>query len=67
MKAQSCTIHHSIHQHTSINPNMWVTSFPKGDYRSQRIKDSEATHTWEMRFHKHTQNHSKFSSITFAT
>ena len=48
MQAQSRTIHHTIHQHTSVNPNMWVTSFPKGDYRSQRMLDSEATHTWEM-------------------
>ena len=55
MQAQSLNIHHTIHQHTSVNPNIWVTSFPKGDYRSQRIKDSEATHTWEMRLHIHTQ------------
>ena len=45
----------------------WVTNFPKGDSHSQRIVDSEATHTWEMRFHTHHSNtsfHLIFSSIT---
>ena len=32
----------------------WITNFPKGDSHSQRVVDSEATHTWEMRFHPHT-------------
>ena len=55
----STITHHSplqIPTHKHQSPR-WVTSFPKGDYRSQRMLDSEATHTWEMRFHIHTQTY----------
>ena len=66
IKDASTITHHSplqvpTHKHQSPR---WVTSFPKGDYRYQRMLDSEATHTWEMQFHIHTQNTSIFSSMT---
>ena len=45
----------------------WVTNFPKGDSRSQRIIDLEATHVWEMRFHTHHSNTSIYFIFSIIT
>ena len=59
--------HHSHHQHASHKHfQEWIANFSKGDSRSQKVVDLEATCTWEMLFHSHNtctfiQN---FSNIT---
>ena len=59
LKIASKLPHHSPLQLQTYkyHSQRWVTSLPKGDPCSQQIIDSEATHTWEMRFHTHTQTH----------
>ena len=59
IKIVSTITHHSTFRFRThkYQSKRWVTSFPKGDPRSQRIIDSEATRTWEMRLHtQHTNN-----------
>ena len=53
---------HTYHKHQYsyiLLTNSWIPKLPKGDYRSQRVINSEATRTWEMWFHSHTYMHLK--------
>ena len=51
---------HTYHKHQYsyiLLTNSWIPKLPKGDYRSQRVINLEAT--WEMWFHSHTYMHLK--------